>query len=153
MKCYMSPGAGITQSQPPPSPWPVVITEWALQSYLDLKHRRVFTAQEYRGILRPDVQLLSGGIPSPHPKFQLSKFWGPAKQGNVIIRDGYKMKWHQIGPGLVDLRLPVTPSQRAVLLCECYEKKGTAYEQRKLARFKTHINLIAKGRYVHRGQL
>jgi hypothetical protein len=131
----------------------VVITEWALDSYLDLKHRKVFTSQEYWATLRPDVELLAGGIPPQHAKFQLPTFWGPAKQGNTIIRDGYKMKWRQVGPGKINLRLPVTPHQRSVFLCECYEKQSVPYEQRKLARFKTHINLIVQGRYVYRGRL
>jgi hypothetical protein len=36
----------------------VIITEWALDSYLKLKHRGAFTPQEYRTGLRPDVELL-----------------------------------------------------------------------------------------------
>lgn len=36
----------------------VVITEWALQSYLSLKYRNVFTSIEDRSVLRPDVELL-----------------------------------------------------------------------------------------------
>jgi hypothetical protein len=134
-------------------PWDIVITEWALDSYLDLKHRNVFSSEDYWTTLRPDVELLAGGMPSPHPKFQSPTFWGPARQGNVIIRDGYEMKWRQLGPGKVQLRLLVTPLQKSVFLCACYEKQSIRYEQRKLARFKTHINLIAQGRYVHRGRL
>lgn len=154
MKCYTAAaGSPPFSSQPPSPPWDVIITEWALDSYLDLKRRNVFTSQEYWATLRPDVELLVAGIPSPHPKFQSSTFWGPAKQGNSVIRDGYKMKWRQIGPGKINLRLPITPLQRNVFLCECYEKHNVPYEQRKLARFKTHINLIAQGRYAYRGRL
>lgn len=143
--------SGAASSPSPTSLWTVVITEWALDSYLQLKRRGVFTAQEYRSTLRPDVVLLKGGIPPQHPRFQSHAFWGPAKQGSAIIHGGYKMKWHQIGPGKVDLRLPVTPLQGQVLLCECYEKRSVPYERRMLARFKTHMNLIAQNRYVHRG--
>lgn len=64
-------------------PWPVVITEWALDSYLNLKHGNVFTTQDYRTTIRPDVELLKLGLPSPDPKFNNPKFWGPAKQGNA----------------------------------------------------------------------
>jgi len=32
-------------------------------------------------------------------------------------------------------------------------KTSRALDQRKMARFKTHMNLIAQGRYVYRGQL
>jgi hypothetical protein len=133
--------------------WEVIITEWALASYLDLKHRRVFTRQEYVSVIRPDVVLLKGGIPPTDPRFSNSKFWGPAKLGNVRLANGFKMKWHQVGPGQVQLRLPVTAGSQKVFLCECYEKLNASYERRKLARFKTHMNLIAQGRYVYRGTL
>jgi hypothetical protein len=36
----------------------IVITAWALDSYLDLKHTHVFTDPEYKGTIRPDVMLL-----------------------------------------------------------------------------------------------
>jgi hypothetical protein len=150
MKCYMT--ASASSSTSPPAPWPVVITEWALDSYLNLKHSQVFSDQDYRGTLRPDVVLLRDGIPSPHAKFANSKFWGPAKQGNVILHPGHKMKWHH-GPGQVQLRLPVMSLSRSAFLCEAYVKDSSATDQRKMARFKTHMNLIAQGRYIHRGTL
>lgn len=85
MKCYMAATASPPLATPPSGrPWRVVITEWALDSYLDLEHRNVFTSHEYSTISRPDAELLADGIPSPHPKFQSSAFWGPAKQGNAI---------------------------------------------------------------------
>lgn len=133
--------------------WPVIITEWALDSYLNLRHANVFTDQDYRGVLRPDVELLKDGIPSPHAKFSNTKFWGPAKQGNTILHDGYKMKWHQLGPGHVQLRLPVMSFTRSAFLCEAYVKHNAATDQRKMARFKTHMNLISQGRYIYRGEL
>jgi hypothetical protein len=133
--------------------WPVIITEWALDSYLNLRHANVFTDQDYRGVLRPDVELLKDGIPSPHAKFSNAKFWGPAKQGNAILHDGYKMKWHQLGPGHVQLRLPVMSSTRSALLCEAYVNSSAATDQRKMARFKTHVNLISQDRYIYRGEL
>jgi hypothetical protein len=142
------PSAGATGS-----PWPVVITEWALDSYLNLRHANVFTVQEYKATLRPDVELLKHGNPSPHAKFNNSKFWGPAKQGNAVLHDGYKMKWHQLGPGKVQLRLPVMSFTRSAFLCEAYVKNNAATDQRRMARFKTHMNLIAQGRYVYRGAL
>ena len=152
----MSAGGRKSRSSPTTAAstlWDVVITEWALASYLDLKHRAVFTKQEYISIIRPDVVLLKGGIPPTHPKFANSKFWGPAKIRNVRLANGFKMKWHHLGQGQVQLRLPVTPGVQKVFLCECYEKRNTSYEQRKLARFKTHMNLIAQGRYIYRGSL
>jgi hypothetical protein len=63
----------------------IVITEWALQSYLELKD--TFTEKEYKEILRPDTSLLSE-YPN-HPKFGNPKFWGPCKDksGKIIHQD------------------------------------------------------------------
>jgi len=134
-------------------PWDIIITEWALDSYLSLKKQAVFTDADYGDVLRPDVELLREGIPSPHAKFGNSQFWGPAKQQNVILHGGYKMKWHQLGPGKVQLRLPVAVETNQTLLCEAYVKGNVATEARKMARFKTHMNLISQGRYAWRGKL
>ena len=133
--------------------WDVVITDWALGSYLDLKHGQVFTDQDYWNVLRPDVELLRTGIPSTNSKFGNPKFWGPAKQGSVVLSGGYKMKWHQLGPGQVQLRLPLMAGSSTAFLCEAYVKSNAATENRKMARFKTHMNLISSGRYVYRGKL
>ena len=58
----------------------VIITEWALQSYLDLKAKGIFTEQDYHEILRPDAELLKTDDPfdANHPRFSNAKFWGPA---------------------------------------------------------------------------
>ena len=83
----------------------IVLTAWALDSYLDLKHTKTFSAQEYKSMIRPDVMLLRN-YPN-EPKFQNSKFFSFATDGmNNRIPDGYKLKWHQVGPGLVQLRAP-----------------------------------------------
>lgn len=58
---------------------------------------------------------------------------------------GYKMKWHNLGPGQIQLRLPVMAGQRAAFLCEAYVKASAAVDQRKIARFKTHMNIISQG--------
>lgn len=131
----------------------MIITEWALDSYLDLKSRQVFSDAEYWNVIRPDVELLRTGIPSTHPKFANPKFWGPATDPTGVLPNGYKMKWRQIGPGLVQLRLPVAAGNRQALLCAAYVKTDAATEQRKIARFKTHMNLIALGKFTYRGKL
>lgn len=78
----------------------VIITEWALNSYLDLKSMQVFSDDEYKKIIRPDVLLLKS-YPSDI-KFSQGKFWSLAQDhNNKKIPNGYKMKWHQIGSGLV----------------------------------------------------
>lgn len=144
-------------SATPPAfqPWPIIITEWAHDAYINLKYSQVFTDLDYRNTLRPDVVLLRDGIPSPHPKFNNPKFWGPATQQGVSLPGGYKMKWHNLGPSNVQLRLPVatTSGTRAAFLCEAYVKDNPSTERRKLARFKFHMNKIALGQVTYRGTL
>lgn len=36
---------------------------------------------------------------------------------------------------------------------DSYEKANTSVDQRMMARFKTHMNLLSQGRYIHRGYL
>jgi hypothetical protein len=36
----------------------IIITKWALNSYLELRGKNTFTDEEYRKIIRPDVLLL-----------------------------------------------------------------------------------------------
>jgi hypothetical protein len=69
----------------------VVITEWSLNSYLDLKHAQVFSDQEYHSVLRPDAELLKKDWPPVDPKFSNSKFWGPTTSlgGKAFLCQGY----------------------------------------------------------------
>jgi hypothetical protein len=129
----------------------IVLTAWALDSYLDMKHAKVFTNQEYKGTIRPDVELLKkypGDV-----KFQNSKFFSFATDGmKNRIPDGYKMKWHQIGPGLVQLRAPVGIFAEAYL-CQAYVKKDPKMEKRMMAKFKTHLQLIRQNQFTECGRL
>jgi len=122
----------------------IIITERALNSYLELKEQRVFADEEYWQKIRPDVLLLKD-YPM-HPKFGQSNFWSQES------RNGYKMKWHQMGNGKVQIRLPVGVLNSA-FLCEAYVKESPKQEARKLARFKTHLQLIRLGRFTERGRL
>jgi len=36
----------------------ILITQWALDSYLDLKQDYVFSEEEYKAVIRPDVMRL-----------------------------------------------------------------------------------------------
>jgi len=129
----------------------IVLTAWALDSYLDLKHKGVFTKQEYKQVLRPDVLLLKN-YPN-NPKFQNSKFWSQATdRSKNRIPDGYKMKWHNLGYGQVQLRLAVGMFQEAYL-CEAYVKENAKKEQRRLAKFKTYLELIRRGQFTECGRL
>lgn len=62
------------------------------------------------------------------------------------------MEWHQIGNGRVQLRLLVAMLNDS-FLCEAYVKETDKLDKRKLAKFKTHIQLIQQGRYSMRGIL
>ncbi|MCB0343055.1 MAG: hypothetical protein H6626_09800 [Pseudobdellovibrionaceae bacterium] len=140
----------------------VVITEWALQSYVDLKAKGTFNDDDYKNTLRPDAELLKTDDPFDvnHPKFGNDKFWGPAMSKGQIIKYGYKMKWHNLGPGKVQLRLCVVivetelegKKEQRSFLCNSYVKDDKT-EKREMARIKTKIRKIMDGTYVYRGKL
>lgn len=130
----------------------IIITQWAFDSYLDLVSQNVFARQEYFSVIRPDVMLLKT-YPG-NPKFQNGKFWSPANDRNgLIIQAGYKMKWHQVGNGKVQLRLTVGIFGDECFLCEAYVKKDEKTDKRKLAKFKGYLELIRHGCYTIRGKL
>ena len=128
----------------------VVITQWGLDSYLELKHGAVFSADEYWSTIRPNVLLLRD-YPAP-TEFSNNKFWSPAGAANGLISDGFKMKWHQVGPGRVQLRLPIGLIGQAYL-CGAYVKDDPKAERRRLAKFKTHLTLIREGNFHVYGRL
>ena len=130
----------------------IIITEWALNSYIDLKSAQVFSDDEYKKIIRPDVLLLKA-YPN-EIKFTQGKFWSQAQDRNSKkIPDGFKMKWHQIGNGLAQLRLTVGIFGGDCFLCEAYVKHDDKEDRRRLAKFKVYLDLISKGRYTVRGKL
>lgn len=132
----------------------VVITDWALDAYLDLLHRqRAFTHQEYWSTLRPDVEPLKSDYPS-HAKFQQQKFWGPVTdKARVPLQYAYKMKWHNIGDGNVQLRLLVALYNGDALLCDAYVKNSSKVDKRYAAIMKRRVNAIAAGTFTERGYL
>ena len=130
----------------------IIITEWALQSYLDLVHTGTVPHAEYKSILRPDVRKLQA-YPTD-VAFSNGKFWGPAtdRSGNSVP-DGYKMKWHNLGPGRVQLRLAVAMLGVRAFLCRAYVKTSSAQDKREAAKLKDHIRDIHLGRHQVRGVL
>ena len=140
----------------------VIITEWGLQSYISLKGKGAFTDSEYQKILRPDANLLKTDDPFDpnHPKFSNDKFWGPATSKGQIVKYGYKMKWHNLGPGKNQLRLCVViveteledKKEQRSFLCTSYIKDDKT-EKREMAKLKTKIRKILDGTYVYRGKL
>lgn len=130
----------------------IIITQWALDSYLDLKNKRVFNDDEFDAIIKPDGLLL---LEYPgHPKFSNNKFWSPANDMHGrVIPDGYKMKWHNVGNGKIQLRLPVGIINGVAFLCEAYVKSNDKIEKIKLSKFKDHLKLIRLNRHVVKGKL
>lgn len=63
------------------------------------------------------------------------------------------MKWHQIGNDLVQLRLTVAIWGEQCFLCEAYVKTDDKKDKRKLAIFKTYLQLIRMNRFTERGRL
>lgn len=89
----------------------------------------------------------------PHDRrFKQSTFWGPAtdKAGNVIT-DGYKMKWHNLGPGRVQLRVSAAVLGGRAYLCRGWVKDSTATDKIEAATLKRHMNIIAAGKHTERG--
>src|SRR2546421_13050496 len=122
----------------------VVITEWALDSYLTLKARNVFTPEDYRDQIRPAVELLKT-YPHPATHFTSNNFWGPATlRGGVAVPGGFKMKWHNLGPGHVQLRLCVAMLDKAYL-CQAFVKTDDAKDKREAANLEIRIASIRKG--------
>ena len=122
----------------------IVITQWGLDSYLELKAQGAFQSFEYSRRIRPDILLLK--IYPNHPKFLQSKFW------SFVIQNGYKMKWHNMGNGKNQIRLTVAIFGTSYL-CEAYVKQNAKQEARFLARFKTHLQLIRMERFTEKGKL
>lgn len=130
----------------------VVITEWALDTYLQLKQQGSFSVDDYRNTIRPDVELLKEGLPLQHPKFRQSNFWGPAQDlSGCEIPCGYKMKWHNVGNGKVQLRLTIAIIDGTAYLCHAYAKTSDSQDKRFSARLKNRIEDIRHGYFVTRG--
>ena len=140
----------------------VIITEWGLQSYIDLKSKGIFGISDYKNTLRPDASLLKTDDPFDpnHPRFSNSKFWGPATLNGNIISHGYKMKWHNFGNGNVQLRLCIviatteikgTKLQRT-FICNSYVRDDKT-NKREMAALKIKIKKILDGNFNYRGSL
>ncbi len=63
------------------------------------------------------------------------------------------MKWHNIGPGNVQLRLLVVITDETAYLCNAYVKNNANKDFREMAKLKDKISLIKEGRYIFRGEL
>ena len=91
----------------------IIITAWALDSYLEMKHQNQLSGQNYKQTVRPDVLLLK--TYPQDPRFANNKFWSPASSNGSNISGGFKMKWHNLGANRIQLRLPVAMIKDAYL--------------------------------------
>lgn len=130
----------------------LVITNWALDSYQELRKSNVFSKEEFWEVMRPDVLLLKDGYPSPHEKFKQPKFWGVATLNGNPIQHGFKMKWHHIGEGRVQLRLCVVLLKGKAYICNGYVKNDKS-DLREMAKLKLKIAKINEGKVVKLGSL
>lgn len=128
----------------------IIITQWALDSYLNLKHEEIFTDDYFNNKIKPNVLLLSN-YPKDS-KFDNDKFWSPVSYKGKMLNNGFKMKWHQVGNGRVQLRLSVAMMED-IYLCSAYVKQNEKKEQRFLAKFKTYLQFIQEGKYTKCGEL
>jgi len=134
----------------------IIITQWALDSYLDLKHANQISAEDYKETIRPDVLLLL--VFPDHPKFANGKFWSPAAVDSNVLSAGFKMKRHILGERCVQLRLPVglgfadELAGKAFLL-HAYVKTDPKAEARQLEKMRTRLQLIRLRKYIERGRL
>lgn len=71
----------------------------------------------------------------------------------LTIQHGFKMKWHNIGNGKVQLRLAVVIWRGKAFLCQGYIKTNDSVDKRQMAILKNRINDIANGTYNYRGLL
>ncbi len=129
----------------------VVITEWALQSYTELKAVQAFTVSEYKQTIRPDVARLCNGWPSSDPKFLQSKFWGNAVGFRGAVVHGFKMKWRNMGSGQVQIRVCVLIDNGRAYLCNAYVKDSKQKDLREIAKFKIYAQTIRRGTHAERG--
>ena len=128
----------------------LILTHWALDSYQKLVNGHIFSKEDYWKIIRPDVLLLKDGHPSPHEKFNLPKFWGKATLNGRTIQYAYKMKWHNIGEGKIQLRLCVVILKRKIYICNGYVKNDKS-DPREMAKLKLKINKINENKFVKLG--
>ncbi|MEZ4459443.1 MAG: hypothetical protein R3E66_06880 [bacterium] len=129
----------------------IIITQWGLDSYLDLRNKNVFSRADYFADIRPAVLLLRD-FPT-HEKFSQSGFWSPASGIGGVVRDGFKMKWHNIGPGRVQLRLAVAMFEGRAFLCDAYVKSDPKLDKRMMTKLEARLDVIRLDRHIERGEL
>lgn len=131
----------------------IIITQWALDSYLELVTRKkIVSKDEYTREIRPDVLRLKNI--ETDTKFANGKFWSIAEEAGKVIPNGYKMKWHQVGSGKMQLRLPIGHLfHKGFYLCAAYIKSDPKKEKREMAKFKVYMQKLSQDEYNECGRL
>lgn len=101
----------------------IVITEWALDSYLNLKHANTFTDAEYKNTIRPDVELLKNEVAQHR-----------IRTGSVTVSSSDS--WRKI-----------------VFVPRLCVKSSDFVDKKEMAKLKNRIRDISKGHYTFRGSL
>jgi hypothetical protein len=130
----------------------LIITNWALDSYQELRNKHIISEDEYWNIIRHDVLLLKEGYPSPYEKFNQPKFWSEATLNGEIIQNAYKMKWHNIGQGKVQLRLCIVILNKMIYLCNGYVKNDKS-DPREMAKLKLKVSKVKESKFIKLGVL
>lgn len=129
----------------------ILITEWALASYLDLRKDGVLSREVYWQVLRPDIESLAEL--SSSERFKDASFWGPAQAlGGRRVQDGWKMKWHNVGNAR-QLRLCVALVDRDAYLCHAYQKSSASGDWMEGAKLEVRIQIIREGKAEVRGAI
>ena len=100
----------------------IVITEWALQAYTD---RLGGACSLMPNIGADSAPMLNGSrcfLTIRNSQFEL--LGAGADRSKKNVPDGYKMKWHNIGPGKNQLRLAVALINGNAYLCQAYVKNN-----------------------------
>ena len=110
-----------------------------------------FSNEEYWDVIRPKAERLKD-FPDD-PLFENPKFWGPAKDSKGEVKNLFKMKWHNLGSGKVQLRQVVAILEDKAYLLKAYVKNNEKYDMRQIAISKIHLDLIKQGRVKILGEL
>lgn len=128
----------------------ILITEFALDAYHDLSD--YFDKDDYWDVIRPAAEKLKN-YPLD-PVFENPKFWGPAKdKSGELIKNLYKLKFHNFGPGKVQLRQLVALFGDKAYLLKAYIKSTEKYDFRQMAKAKVHVDLIKQAKIKIMGKI
>jgi hypothetical protein len=69
------------------------------------------------------------------------------------ISNGFKMKWHHIGSGQIQLRLSVAMLSSQAILCQAYVKHNEKEDKLQIAIFSLYMDYILKNKHKEVGKI